>query len=88
MERGICDSVAEQIMVNWVFFQVSIAVLLDSFLTANKSIKDEEIMRKLKEHQLQKQLKNPLDPLLLELAKEYLNDVDLSARLHRLFQVP
>lgn len=28
-----------QIMVNWVFFQVSIAVLLDNFLTASNAMK-------------------------------------------------
>jgi hypothetical protein len=34
-----------------------------------------------------KQVKNPLDPLLLQLSKDYTNDADLSARLQTLFKV-
>ena len=36
---------------------------------------------------MRKQLKNPLDPLLLRLAMDYVDDADLSARLASLFQV-
>ena len=34
-----------QIMVNWVFFQVSIAVLLDNFLTASNAMKVAEYVK-------------------------------------------
>ncbi len=37
--------------------------------------------------QVGKQFKNPLDPLLLRLSKDYLSDADLSNRLGELFHV-
>ncbi len=37
--------------------------------------------------QMGKQFKNPLDPLLLRLSKDYLSDTDLSNRLGELFCV-
>jgi hypothetical protein len=73
--------------VNWVFFQVSIAVLLDNFLTASNEIKLSERLKIIRENQSQKQVKNPLDPLLLQLAKDYMNDAGLSAILQDLFRV-
>jgi hypothetical protein len=77
-----------QILVNWVFFQVSIAVLLDNFLTASESMKAEEYKRTIREKQMAKHIKNPLDPLILRLSKDYISDADLSTRLDELFKVP
>ncbi len=76
-----------QIIVNWVFFQVSIAVLLDNFLTASNEIKLSERLKVIRDNQSQKQVKNPLDPLLLQLSKDYMNDAGLSAILQDLFRV-
>lgn len=44
--------------MNWVFFQVSIAVLLDNFLTASNDIKAAERLKVIQEHQAQKQARN------------------------------
>ncbi len=76
-----------QIGVNWVFFQVSIAVLLDNFLTASNELKTAERVKAIQQNQAQKLVKNPLDPLLLKLAKEYSNDEALSTILLDLFKV-
>jgi len=75
------------IVVDWVFFQVSIAVLLDNFLTASNDMKTEEKLRAIQQNQSQKHVKNPLDPLLLKLAKEYTNEAGLSTILQDLFKV-
>ena len=42
---------AWQVLVNWVFFQVSIAVLLDNFLSASELMKAEEHRKKIKGRQ-------------------------------------
>ena len=36
---------------------------------------------------MEKHFKNPLDPLLMRLSMDYVNDADLSARLQELFKV-
>jgi hypothetical protein len=74
-------------VVNWVFFQVSIAVLLDNFLTASNEMKTAEKLKAIQQTQSKKLMKNPLDPLLLKLAKEYTNDDGLSSILQDLFKV-
>jgi hypothetical protein len=83
-ELDICGP---QIVVNWVFFQVSIAVLLDNFLAASNEMKTEERHKAIQQNQSQKHVKNPLDPLLLKLAKEYTNEDGLSSILRDLFKV-
>lgn len=76
-----------QLLVNWVFFQVSVAILLDNFLAASNALKMEKELRVIQRKQTRKQLKNPLDPLLLRLSKDYTNEADLSKRLRELFKV-
>ena len=75
-----------QVLVNWVFFQVSIAVLLDNFLAASNAMKREKHNLLIQAKRKAKRFKNPLDPLLLRLSKEYINDADLSERLQELFK--
>ncbi len=62
------------------------AVLLDNFLSASNEMKKEERAKQLQESKSQKHLKNPLDPLLLKLAKEYTSDANLSEILQDLFK--
>ena len=45
-----------QIVVNWVFFQVSIAVLLDNFLAASNDMKAAERLKLIQETQAQKEV--------------------------------
>ena len=75
------------IFVNWFFFQVSIAVLLDNFHCASKKMKVDKTMETLRQIQRQKQLTNPLDPLLLRLSKDFTDEADLSRRIRELFKV-
>ena len=87
MTPGTQDAKASppQVLVNWVFFQVSIAVLLDNFLAASNAMKVEKELRIIQTKQTKKQLRNPMDPLLLRLSKDYTNETDLSKRIRDLF---
>ncbi len=62
-------------------------MLLDNFLSASEAMKAEEYKRMIKVKQVEKHFKNPLDPLILRLSKDYTNDADLTARLEELFKV-
>ena len=73
--------------MNWVLFQVTIAVLLDNFLTASNEMKLAERLQDIQVNELQKQLKSPLDPLLLKLSKDYTNQAGLTDMLRNLFKV-
>lgn len=75
------------IIVNWYFFQITIAVLLEMCQESKRN----DDKRRAEEARMQKQrekaLKNPLDPLLLDLSCEFIADDDLDARLQELFLV-
>ena len=51
-------------------------------------MKAKEYKRTIREKQIENHFKNPLDPLILRLSKDYINDADLSNRLDELFKVP
>jgi hypothetical protein len=80
-------NLVRQVIVNWVLFQVSIAVLLDNFLSASNEMKVAERLKAIQVNELQKQVKNPLDPLLLKLSKDYTNQAGLTEILRDLFKV-
>ena len=63
------------------------AVLLDNFVSASAKIEDDEKRRVLEEKRRRQQTRNPLEPLLKKLAKEYVDDADLSDKLRCLYQV-
>ena len=63
------------------------AVLLDSFVTATARIEAEEIKGLHEEKRRRHQAKNPLEPLLKKLTKEYVDNADLSEKLNLLFKV-
>ena len=63
------------------------AVLLDNFLAASNEMKNRERARLIEEGKSHKHLRNPLDPLLLKLSKEYVSEADLSEILQDLFKV-
>ena len=62
-------------------------MLLDNFVTASAKIEEDENHRELEEQRRRQQARNPLEPLLKKLAKEYVDDADLSDKLHRLYKV-
>ncbi len=63
------------------------AVLLDNFVTASLKMQDEERQRALNETKGRRKISCTLDPLLERLARDFVDDADLSARLHSLFRV-
>jgi hypothetical protein len=87
LPQRVFFDVAPQVIINWVLFQVSIAVLLDNFLSASNEMKVAERLKLIQHNELQKQVKNPLDPLLLKLSKDYTNDAGLTDLLRDLFKV-
>jgi uncharacterized protein YaaW (UPF0174 family) len=66
---------------------VSVAVLLDNFVSASSMIEDEETQIMLEEKRRRQLVKNPLEPLLKKLAKEFVDDTDLSNKLRHLYEV-
>ena len=66
---------------------MSVAVLLDNFV--NASAKDEERARlqEIEEAKSFKEIRNPLEPLLIRLIKGYVDDADLSRRLSTLYHI-
>ena len=62
------------------------AVLLDGFIGASTRIDLEEQLVRADLQQREQQARNPLEPLLLKLAREFSDSEDLSRRLHKLYQ--
>jgi hypothetical protein len=66
---------------------VSVAVLLDSFVSASLSMLEEERQRHLAESKSRNTVSSTLDPLLERLARDFVDNADLSFRLQNLFKV-
>jgi hypothetical protein len=69
------------------------AVLLDNFLSASTAMEREERREEQGHAKLQTARDSglyllPLEPLLLKLARDYVDSADLDERLANLFQVP
>jgi hypothetical protein len=75
------------IVVNWYFFQITIAVLLESCQESKREEDKKEAEQARRQKQREKAVKNPLDPLLLDLSSEFIADADLDVRLQELFSV-
>ncbi len=75
------------IVVNWFFFQITIAVLLENCQDASRVEEEKRKSDEIQRKQREKALKNPLDPLLLELSMDFVSDVDLKHHLNGLFTV-
>ncbi len=75
------------ILIDWVILQITVAILLDSFVSVSARMEREQ------EHQVQEARKrvdrrdSPLDPLFERLARKYMSDEDLSLRIKAVFQV-
>jgi hypothetical protein len=64
---------------------VSVAVLLDNFITETSREKHEQMALEIEEMRAKDHMVNPLDPLLRIIANEYVDDADLERFLRRLF---
>jgi hypothetical protein len=71
----------------WVVLQVSVAVLLDNFVSVSMRMENDEKMRAAKEMKASSQFQSPLEPLVAKLSNEYTDDANLSSNLASLFQV-
>ncbi len=71
----------------WIVLQVSVAVLLDNFVTVSMRMENEEKRKASKERKAASQFQNPLEPLIKKLANEYTDNDSLSEKLVSLFQV-
>ncbi len=75
------------ILINWVILQITVAILLESFVTVSARMEREE-ERLL--HEARKRVErrdSPLDPLFERLASQYISYQDLGVRLKAHFQV-
>ncbi len=71
----------------WVVLQISVAVLLDNFVSVAMKMESEDKKKMIKEKRAASQFKNPLEPLIAKLAYEYTDSENLSSKLGALFQV-
>jgi hypothetical protein len=74
------------LVVNWTLLQVSVAVLLDNFVSETERGKEREqaIIREKK--MVQDSIGNVLDPMLFLLAREYIDQESLCCTLAEIFQ--
>jgi hypothetical protein len=75
------------IVVNWFFFQITVAVLLEICQEASRDEEKKKQADQVAQKQREKALRNPLDPLLLELSQEFVSEEDLDVLLNNLFTV-
>jgi hypothetical protein len=75
------------IVVNWTLLQVSVAVLLDNFVSQTARENEAQFLLEQQAHRVKDTVVNVLDPLLCILAKEYVDDHHLSNFLRKLFSV-
>ncbi len=71
----------------WVVLQVSVAVLLDNFVTVSMRMENDEKQKASKERKVASQFQNPLEPLIAKLANEYTDNENLSTKIKALFKV-
>jgi hypothetical protein len=65
--------------------QITVVLLLDSFMKASAAMELEEENRRLTRNK--DEANGPLDPLLRKLCEEFVDDQDLTEKLHKLFKV-
>ena len=70
----------------WVVLQVSVAVLINNFVTISMRFENEENQRQVTEKKASSQFQSPIEPLIAKLATEYTNSASLTAKLTSLYQ--
>ena len=70
----------------WVL-QVSVAALLDNFISASSAMEMDEKLQQAEAYVRDRQERNPMEPLLIKLAREFTDSQDLSDRLLKLYKV-
>ncbi len=67
--------------------QVSVAALLDNFISASTQMELDEKLQQAKECVRDRLERNPMEPLLIKLARDFTDSKDLSDRLSKLYKV-
>jgi hypothetical protein len=75
------------VIVVWVLLQVSVAVLLDNFVSYTIKEEEQATFQKQQEGKCKGHNATPLEPLLQKLLKGFVDDADLTAKITTLFQV-
>ncbi len=75
------------ILINWVILQVTVAILLQSFVTVSARMEREDERLAQEARKCIERRDSPLDPLFERLSRKYIGDEDLSLRIRALFQV-
>jgi hypothetical protein len=73
------------VIVNWTMLQVSVAVLLDNFVSETAREKDAEMDIAREKSREKDNMGNVLDPLLKTIASEYVDENHLAEFLRQLF---
>jgi voltage-gated sodium channel len=73
------------LIVNWTLLQVSVAVLLDNFVSETSREKDAANALIVEEKRIQYSIGNVLDPLLKMIAVEYIDHASLTSSLAEIF---
>ncbi len=66
---------------------MSVAALLDNFISASSDMEMEEKLRQAQAFVRDRLEHNPMEPLLIKLAREFTDSQDLSDRLLKLYKV-
>lgn len=74
------------VIVNWTLLQVTVAVLLDNFVSATAQSEEEDRMQELEDNPV-RIVAHSLDPLLAVLVNTYDTREDLTMRIHGLFDI-
>ncbi len=75
------------VIVVWVLLQVSVAVLLDNFVSYTIKEEEQAKLQKQQEGKSKCDNTNPLEPLLQKLMKGFVDDTDLTAKINALYKV-
>ena len=73
------------VIVVWTLLQVTVAVLLDNFVSETSREKEEAYQLSVREKRIQDNIGNVLDPLLKIIAKEYIDHASLTSSLSQIF---
>ena len=74
------------VLTVWIVLQVSVAVLLDNFVTVSMRMDSAEKLKASKERKAASLFQNPLEPLVRKLANDFTDNASLSEKLLSLFK--
>ena len=76
------------LIVNWTLLPVAMAIMVNNFFIISAATEREEEERRRAAAERQQAVTFPLDPLVENLTRHFVDSADLSVRLQRIFRVP